>query len=279
MIELIEWKSPDLAPLAPEIGAVRILNRPLRECLAERLATLTAVGHWRVDFWPEAELLAELSGCPTWEVVAGNEIVAASAGTQERRRFEARGQFIRYPWDVLALNERLVAELDSDRVEGRIYPSATVEGHIVLGEGSRILPGVFIEGNVVIGRDCKIGPNAYLRGNTVIGDRCHVGQAVEIKNSVLGDRVSVGHLSYVGDTVMADNVNFGAGTIIGNLRHDGANHRSMVGGRLVSTGRRKFGSVIGSGVHTGIHTVIYPGRKLGCGVSTRPGAVVDRDLE
>ena len=253
MIELIEWKSPDLAPLAPEIGAVRILNRPLRECLAERLATLTAVGHWRVDFWPEAELLAELSGCPTWEVVAGNEIVAASAGTQERRRFEAR--------------------------EGRIYPSATVEGHIVLGEGSRILPGVFIEGNVVIGRDCKIGPNAYLRGNTVIGDRCHVGQAVEIKNSVLGDRVSVGHLSYVGDTVMADNVNFGAGTIIGNLRHDGANHRSMVGGRLVSTGRRKFGSVIGSGVHTGIHTVIYPGRKLGCGVSTRPGAVVDRDLE
>ena len=149
---------------------------------------------------------------------------------------------------------------------------------IRLGEGSRILPGVFIEGNAVIGKNCKIGPNCYIRGNTVIGDNCHIGQAVEIKNSVIGFKTAVGHLSYVGDSVLGDRVNFGAGTIIGNLRHDGKNHRSLVDGVLVDTGRRKFGAIVGNDVHAGVHTAIYPGRKLAPGASTRPGDIVQLDL-
>ena len=52
----------------------------------------------------------------------------------------------------------------------------------------------------------------------------------------------------------------------------------MVDGELVGTGRIKFGAIVGDGVHTGIHTSIYPGRKLWPGTSTRPGAVVDRDV-
>ena len=79
-------------------------------------------------------------------------------------------------------------------------------------------------------------------------------------------------------SVIGDRVNFGAGTIISNFRHDGKNHRSMVDGELVETGRRKFGAVIGDAVHTGIHTAIYPGRKMGPGTMTRPGEVVERDL-
>jgi bifunctional UDP-N-acetylglucosamine pyrophosphorylase/glucosamine-1-phosphate N-acetyltransferase len=73
-------------------------------------------------------------------------------------------------------------------------------------------------------------------------------------------------------------VNFGAGTITANLRHDGQNNLSEVGGRLVDTGRRKLGTVVGDNVHTGIHTSIYPGRKLWPGTWTRPGAIVQADL-
>ena len=53
----------------------------------------------------------------------------------------------------------------------------------------------------------------------------------------------------------------------------------MVGGALVDTGRRKFGTAVGDGVHTGIHTTIYPGRKLGAHSATRPGEIVDSDRE
>ena len=55
--------------------------------------------------------------------------------------------------------------------------------------------------------------------------------------------------------------------------------RSLVDGALVDTGRRKFGAIVGNGVHTGIHTAIYPGRKLAPGTSTRPGDVVQLDLD
>lgn len=184
----------------------------------------------------------------------------------------------RFPWDIIAINERIVGAMDTDNIEGDVHPSAVVEGCLKLGKGSRILPGVFIEGNVVIGENCKIGPNCYIRGNTSIGNRCHIGQSVEIKNCVILDGTNVGHLSYVGDSILAEGVNFGAGTIVSNLRHDGGNHRSMVNGELVDTGRRKFGAIVGDGVHTGIGTMIYPGRKLWPNTTTLPGAIVDRDV-
>jgi bifunctional UDP-N-acetylglucosamine pyrophosphorylase/glucosamine-1-phosphate N-acetyltransferase len=185
---------------------------------------------------------------------------------------------IRHPWDLLRANELYVSQLTENLVEGDVHPSSVIEGVLHLGAGTRILPGVFIEGNVIIGRNCKIGPNCYLRGNTSIGDGCHIGQSVEIKNCLILSKTNVGHLSYVGDSVLGEKVNFGAGTTVSNLRHDGKNHRSQVGGELTDTGRRKFGTIVGDGVHTGIHTAIYPGRKLWPGTSTRPGEIVQKDI-
>jgi bifunctional UDP-N-acetylglucosamine pyrophosphorylase/glucosamine-1-phosphate N-acetyltransferase len=52
----------------------------------------------------------------------------------------------------------------------------------------------------------------------------------------------------------------------------------MIDGQLIDTGRRKFGAIIGDAVHTGIHTSIYPGRKIGPNGSTRPGDIVQHDL-
>jgi len=185
---------------------------------------------------------------------------------------------IRYAWEFIQINEAIVASLTEPDYQGDVSPAAHIDGIVHVGEGSKILPGVVIEGNVVIGKNSTIGPNCYLRGSTTIGDGCHIGQAVEVKNSIIGHGSSVGHLSYVGDSVIGNKVNFGAGTITSNLRHDGLNHRSLVGDNLVDTGRRKFGTVIGDGTHTGIHTAIYPGRKLGPNTSTRPNGTVERDL-
>jgi UDP-N-acetylglucosamine diphosphorylase / glucose-1-phosphate thymidylyltransferase / UDP-N-acetylgalactosamine diphosphorylase / glucosamine-1-phosphate N-acetyltransferase / galactosamine-1-phosphate N-acetyltransferase len=184
----------------------------------------------------------------------------------------------RYPWDLLGLHELYLERMRASEILGEVHPNAVVEGNLKLGKGSRVLPGVFIEGNVVIGENCKIGPNCYIRGATSIGDSCHIGQSVEIKNSIILDRTNVGHLSYVGDSILGEGVNFGAGTIVSNLRHDGETHRSMVEGTLVDTGRRKLGVIVGDGVHTGIGTLIYPGRKIWPAMTTRPGEVVARDL-
>lgn len=184
----------------------------------------------------------------------------------------------RFPWDLLAINERVVGGMTDDVIGGDLHPAAVIEGSVKIGKGTRILPGVFIEGNVVIGENCKIGPNCYIRGNTSIGDNCHIGQSVEVKNSIILDGTNIGHLSYVGDSILGEGVNFGAGTNVSNLRHDGSNHRSWVECELIDTGRRKLGAIVGDGVHTGIGTLIYPGRKIWPKMTTRPGEVVDRDL-
>lgn len=184
----------------------------------------------------------------------------------------------RFPWDLLAIHEKVFGGMTEDEIKGEIHPSAVVDGRAKIGSGTKILPGVFIEGNVVIGENCKIGPNCYIRGNTSIGDKCHIGQSVEIKNCIILNETNVGHLSYVGDSILGACVNFGAGTNVSNLRHDGMNHKSMVEGKLVDTGRRKFGVIVGDGVHTGIGTLIYPGRKIWPRMTTRPGEVVERDL-
>ena len=183
----------------------------------------------------------------------------------------------RFPWDLLAIQERVMTVWE-DEISGEVHPATVIEGRLKLGKGSRILPGVYIEGNVVIGEGCKIGPNCYVRGSTSIGDNCHIGQSVEIKNSLILSGTNVGHLSYVGDSILGAKVNLGAGTIVSNFRHDGGNHISRVGKELVDTGRRKFGTVIGDGVHTGIGTLVYPGRKIGPGLFTLPGDVVRKDI-
>ncbi len=257
-----------------------IANRPLTEHQRGVVGSAAVTVHphaWLV--WDEFAVFIA-SGKST----LGDETGAALAWRGEAPGasdvFIAKTSFIvRYPWDLLRANEQFVSALTENEVEGEVHPSAVIEGVVHIGKGTRILPGVFIEGNVVIGEDCKIGPNCYIRGNTSIGDHCHIGQSVEIKNCLILSKTNVGHLSYVGDSVLGEGVNFGAGTTTSNLRHDGKNHRSMVCGMLMDTGRRKFGTIVGDHVHTGINTSIYPGRKLWPHTTTRPGEIVQHDLQ
>jgi bifunctional UDP-N-acetylglucosamine pyrophosphorylase/glucosamine-1-phosphate N-acetyltransferase len=276
------------------LGAVPLANRPLADLQRERLAKagceLSETGgsrdlFVRHDAWLSDTMLQGLikGGAPALRDDSG--VMLAWIGDSAQAVLNARtltpdkdSFLIRYPWDLLAIQEQVMAAIVTPRIEGEVSPAATIEGTLILGRGSRVLPGVMIEGTVVIGDGCKIGPNCYIRGATSIGNGCHIGQSVEIKNSIVMERTSIGHLSYCGDSIIGSQVNFGAGTITANFRHDGKNHRSMVGGKLLDTGRRKFGTIMGDGVHTGIHTSIYPGRKLWPGTSTLPGAIVKSDL-
>ncbi len=286
-IEIENLTVGSLFPVTLPPADIKVAGRRIGDVILERLAGLPDSGGPSVrvkgNFLPSPQLALLLRDCGRSVAVrdcdGGEDLLTAElpggAGTAVIRPDDG-SLLIRHPWDLLTLNELLVGALDEDVVLGSVRDGVTVDGHVRLGRGSVLLPGVYIEGNAVIGENCKIGPNCYIRGSTSIGDNCHVGQAVEIKNSLLFDHVSVGHLSYVGDSVICGRVNFGAGTVISNFRHDGRNHRWKIGGDLIDTGRRKFGAVIGEGVHTGIHTAIYPGRMLPPGAQTRPGAVVQR---
>ncbi len=195
-------------------------------------------------------------------------------------RIEARHRpaSLKYPWDILDFQRRILETLESRYDAGSVSPLASITGVLQLGKGSVILPGVVIEGHVIIGENCRIGPNCYIRGATSIGDNCLIGQSVEIKSSSIGDRTCISHLAYAGDSVVGSDVNFGAGTVCSNYRHDGATHRVMIGGELIDSKRDKLGAMIGNGARLGCNTTIYPGRIIAAGAVTSPGEVVRKNI-
>jgi bifunctional UDP-N-acetylglucosamine pyrophosphorylase/glucosamine-1-phosphate N-acetyltransferase len=180
---------------------------------------------------------------------------------------------IGYPWDLLKANEYLLKGLEGS-CEGTVEPNATIKGEVVIGKGTLIRNGSYIEGPVIIGENCDIGPNCFIRPSTAIGNHVRVGNAVEIKNTIIMKDTHVGHLSYVGDSVIGHRCNFGAGTKVANLRHDGKNIKVMIKNRILDSGRRKLGVIMGDDVHTGINTSINIGAIMEKGRYTYPGEVV-----
>ena len=179
-------------------------------------------------------------------------------------------------WELLEANERRLSELERS-IGGNVHDDATIRGDVVVEEGATVESGVTIEGPVYVAEGASIGPNAYVRGATLLERDVHVGHAVEVKNSVVMRGSHVPHLSYVGDSVIGPDVNFGAGTTVANLRHDDEPVRLTVKGERVSTGRRKFGVVVGENAKTGINTSLAPGVTLSPGATTKPGEAVLRD--
>ena len=211
------------------------------------------------------------------------EITSAVQTLAERgvvRVVESLGVWIPigYPWHLLDANEYLLNHRLDPVILGEVSPAAHINGPVAVGEGTVIRPGAVIDGPVCIGSDCVIGPNCWLRPGTTVGNGCRVGQAVELKNTILFDGAHVCHLSYIGDSIVGERANLGCGTVTANVRHDGGDIQSVVNGKLISTGRKKLGAVFADNVHTGIHTAVYPGRKLWPGATTRPGEVVQKDI-
>ncbi|WP_135825948.1 bifunctional sugar-1-phosphate nucleotidylyltransferase/acetyltransferase [Halorussus ruber] len=180
------------------------------------------------------------------------------------------------PWELLEANEWKLGELERD-VQGSVHETADLRGPVVVEEGAAVDAGVVVEGPALIRSGASVGPNAYVRGATLVDEDAKIGHSVEVKNSVFMPGATAGHLSYVGDSLLGRDVNLGAGTTVANLRHDDEPVKLNVKGERVSTGRRKFGVVLGDEAKTGINVALNVGTKLSPGAGVPPGETVSRD--
>lgn len=190
---------------------------------------------------------------------------------------EATGRWIPiwYPWDLLKANESIIGWYsETINIWAIIEPQVFIKWNIYLEEGVILKSGTYIEWNAYFGKWSIIWPNAYIRGTTSIGMSSKVWASVEIKNTYLGEFSSIPHLSCFWDSIIGNHTNIWAGTKVANLRHDKTNIKVMFKWKLIDTGRRKLGAIIGDNVHLGINTLIYPGRVIDSGKSTIPGEVI-----
>jgi carbonic anhydrase/acetyltransferase-like protein (isoleucine patch superfamily) len=296
---LLPPRNPALcAPITAnrELGACLIANLPMRDLLA---AELSRAGFQLVDpadacprtirvpldNWIELGAMLLLARNPNSARLCDAEgnILAWKGGADpdecvERIVTEAGCFPVVYPWDLLRMNEEVLAMMDETAMLGEVSPLATLTGHVRLAKGSVIHSGTVINGPVLIGPNSQIGPNAYIRGATSIGANCYVGNGAEVKNSIIYPNSCVSRQCYVADSIIGAHVTLGAGTCTENHRHDGRQHVSMIHGQPVNTGRLKFGAVLGDGVRTGVNTSIEAGVKIGVARTTKPGTYVGRDL-
>ena len=79
---------------------------------------------------------------------------------------------------------------------------------------------------------------------------------------------------------LIDHVCFFGGMVrISNYRLDGKNVDVIISNKRISTGKTKFGAVIGSNVRLGIGCIVYPGRLIGSNCRIDPKVNVINNLK
>ncbi|MGD6806655.1 MAG: bifunctional sugar-1-phosphate nucleotidylyltransferase/acetyltransferase [Candidatus Bathyarchaeia archaeon] len=181
------------------------------------------------------------------------------------------------PWDLLDANVWALNSMEH-RVLGKVEEGARIIGPVTVAASARVRSGAYIEGPVFIDEEADVGPNCYIRGGTSLGKKTRVGNGCEIKNSIIMDGTHIGHLSYVGDSVFGEKCNLGAGSITANLRFDDGKIKMMIKDKVVDSGRRKLGAILGDNVKTGIKVSFMPGTKVGANTWVGANFMVERDL-
>jgi UDP-N-acetylglucosamine diphosphorylase/glucosamine-1-phosphate N-acetyltransferase len=181
------------------------------------------------------------------------------------------------PWDLLEANSWALKRM-AHAVYGNVEEGAHLVGPVTVAETARVRSGAYVEGPTFIGEGSDVGPNCFIRACTSIGRNVRVGNACEVKNSIIMDGTHVGHLSYVGDSVLCERCNLGAGTIMANYRFDAGAVKMLIKDKVVDTGRRKLGAILGDDVKTGVNSVFMPGVKVGACSWVGANFMVERDL-
>ncbi len=166
-------------------------------------------------------------------------------------------------WEALPLIGDYVQTHLKPALHHRCEGFAFIGPDVFIGEGTVVEDGAMIKGPAIIGKNCQIRHGAYIRENVLIGDGCVVGNASELKNALLFNRAEVPHFNYVGDSILGFKAHLGAGVKISNLKITPGHVSLEHDGRLIDTGLRKFGALLGDHANVGCNAVLNPGSILG----------------
>lgn len=175
-----------------------------------------------------------------------------------------------FAWAALPRLQEYIAANLQPALHNHCDGVAFIGKQVFIGEGTVVEDGAMIKGPAIIGRNCQIRHNAYVRENVIIGDGCVVGNSCEVKNALLFNGCEVPHFNYVGDSILGFKAHLGAGVILSNLKIVPGNVMVPVDGRLVDTGLRKFGALVGDGAQVGCNSVLNPGSVIGRGALIYP---------
>lgn len=172
-----------------------------------------------------------------------------------------------YPWEVLSdiasFIKKLGPTLQNDKFE---HPAENVW----IAKSATIAVNATLNGPLIIDEGTEVRPGAYIRGNVIVGKNCVVGNSTELKNVILFNTVQVPHYNYVGDSILGTHSHMGAGSITSNVKADKTLVVVKNGDEKIETGLKKFGAMLGDYVEVGCNSVLNPGTVIGRNTNIYP---------
>jgi NDP-sugar pyrophosphorylase family protein len=176
-----------------------------------------------------------------------------------------------YPWEVLPHIEETILKIGATlSKEEYDHPAENVW----IAKSANVFPSAYINGPVIIGKNTEVRHCAFIRGNALVGDNCVIGNSTELKNVLIFNNVEVPHYNYVGDSVLGYKSHMGAGSITSNIKADRKNIEIRLDDQKIETGMRKIGAILGDFVEIGCGTVLNPGSVVGHHTNIYPLSMV-----
>ena len=176
-----------------------------------------------------------------------------------------------YPWEALPhIKEFILAlgpSLPKDEYE-------EIKENVWAAKSAVIFPTAYLNGPVIIGKNTEVRHGAFIRGSALVGDSAVVGNSTELKNVILFDNVQVPHYNYVGDSILGYKAHMGAGSITSNVKSDKLLVVVKDGTEQIETGRKKVGAMLGDRVEVGCNSVLNPGTVIGPDSNVYPTSCV-----
>ena len=178
---------------------------------------------------------------------------------------------VTYPWEVLPKIGAFILELGAT-LDSEIYNH--ISDNIWIAKSATVAPTAFLNGPLIIGENTEVRHCAFIRGNAIVGNNCVVGNSTELKNVVLFNNVQVPHYNYVGDSILGYKSHMGAGSITSNVKADKLLTTIRMEDKVIETGLKKFGAMLGDNVEIGCNSVLNPATVVGKNSNIYPLSMV-----
>ena len=214
---------------------------------------------------------------------------------QTKRRVQATGRLVHYPWDLVSHNgEQLTLDFNDrskdesldisqnlglvgDAKNVYVHQSAELDPFVVLDsrhgpiwidEKAKIQAFTRIEGPAYIGRETQTF-RANIREGTSIGPVCRVGG--EIEESIIHGFANKYHNGFLGHSYVCPWVNLGALTTNSDLKNDYSNVSVPLAGKGIKSNSNKVGCFIGDHTKTALCSLFNTGSSIGAMSLILPG--------
>lgn len=192
-----------------------------------------------------------------WDLVNlnGNEIRSDFQLLQRKTNIN-----IKLDKNVVVKNKKLVSIDKGTTVNPFVMIDAT-NGPVYIGKNVEIMPHVTIKGPAYIGDNSVIKSHTSIYHDTSIGKVCKVGG--EIENSIIHSFSNKQHEGFLGHSYLGSWVNIGASTNNSDLKNNYSDVDVYINGKLVHSGSKFVGLIMGDHSKTAINTMFNTGTTVG----------------